>query len=407
MYNNYITFISKLFMFSNSKITKEIFINEYWQKKPLLIKNAFPNFESPISADELAGLSLEDGIESRVVTYDRSLGKQNQYKVFNGPFEEDFYQNLQKDNYTLLVQGVDKIVPEVCELFSKFNFIPQWRIDDVMISYAEKGGNVGPHYDNYDVFIMQAEGQRTWSLTSKKCNIENYVDKTAIRLMDSFIVEEEYTLEAGDILYIPAEIGHHGISDTHESLSYSFGYRSYQAMELWESFGDYLSEKNTASNLFYKDPNWNDISSTGEISESAIAEAKSLMQKLLDDNYNFKQWFGKFVTSIDASSEELLPETLHNNRNATIDNFLCELLSSDGLVKDTTCRMSYTLANEYSKFELFVNGNEWDIENVDTKLIMLVANNYSVSITKLKPFIEKPDNLVFLFELWKLQWLYI
>ena len=92
---------------------------------------------------------------------------------------------------------------------------------------------------------------------------------------------------------------------------------------------------------------------------------------------------------------------------ATIDNFLCELLSSDGLVKDTTCRMSYTLANEYSKFELFVNGNEWDIENVDTKLIMLVANNYSVSITKLKPFIEKPDNLVFLFELWKLQWLYI
>ena len=277
----------------------------------------------------------------------------------------------------------------------------------MMISYAEKGGNVGPHYDNYDVFIMQAEGQRTWTLTSQKCNLENHIDETTIRVMDSFIVEEEYILEAGDMLYIPAEIGHHGISDTHESLSYSFGYRSYQAMELWESFGDYLSEKNTAINSFYKDPNWNDISNTGEISENATAKAKSLMQKLLDDNYNFKQWFGKFVTSIDASVEELLPEKLYDNKNATIDNFLGELLSSDGLVKDTTCRMSYTLANEYSGFELFVNGNEWDIENVDTKLIMLIVNNYSVSISQLKQFIEKPDNLVFLFELWKLQWLYI
>ena len=99
MYNNYITFISKLFMFSNSKITKEIFINEYWQKKPLLIKNAFPNFESPISADELAGLSLEDGIESRVVTYDRSLGKQNQYKVFNGPFEVSIRMTVNADSH--------------------------------------------------------------------------------------------------------------------------------------------------------------------------------------------------------------------------------------------------------------------------------------------------------------------
>lgn len=394
-------------MFSNSKITKEIFLNEYWQKKPLLIKNAFPNFESPISADELAGLSLEEGVESRLVTYDRSLDKQNQYKVFNGPFEEDFYENLQKDNYTLLVQDVDKIVPEVCELFLKFNFIPQWRIDDVMVSYSEKGGNVGPHYDNYDVFIMQAEGQRTWSLTSNKCNLENYIDDTAIRLMDSFVVEQEYILEAGDVLYIPAEIGHHGVSDTHKSLSYSFGYRSYQAMELWESFGDYLSEKGTASNLFYKDPNWNDLYNTGEISENAITEAKSLMQSLLNDEYSFKQWFGKFVTSIDANAEQLLPETLYDNKNATIDNFLCELLSSNGLTKDTTCRISYTLANEYSGFELFINGNEWDIENVDTKLIMLIANNYSVSTSKLQQFIDKPDNLVFLYELWKLQWLYI
>lgn len=134
------------------QINLETFLTEYWQKKPLLLRNALPNFINLLSPDELAGLALEEEVESRIVIQRPHHIKP--WHLLRGPFCEKDFQSLPKTHWTLLVQGVDRFVPEVYQLLEHFNFLPQWRIDDVMISYASKYGSVGPHYDNYDVFLL-------------------------------------------------------------------------------------------------------------------------------------------------------------------------------------------------------------------------------------------------------------
>ncbi len=136
-------------------LTAREFLRDYWQKKPLLIRQAIPDFESPIDADELAGLALEEEVESRVIIA---------WELRRGPFSEDSFSQLPEREWTLLVQAVDQFVPEVAELLEHFRFLPSWRIDDVMISFAAPGGSVGPHFDNYDVFLLQGKGKRHWKI---------------------------------------------------------------------------------------------------------------------------------------------------------------------------------------------------------------------------------------------------
>ena len=228
-------------MISFKDIPVKTFLTDYWQKKPLVIRDALPCFINPISPDELAGLALEEDIESRIVH--ETLGTSPLWHLKKGPFSESDFSTLPKTHWTLLVQGLDRIIPEVYELLNHFDFIPQWRIDDVMLSFAALDGSVGPHYDNYDVFLYQAKGQRKWSLTTKNCHTDNYIKNIDLRIMNEFNVEEEFILEEGDMLYLPPHVGHYGISLSEECMTYSFGYRSYQGQELWDSLGDYVSEK--------------------------------------------------------------------------------------------------------------------------------------------------------------------
>lgn len=141
-------------------LSAETFLREYWQRKPLLIRQAFPGFETPLSPDELAGLALEDEIESRIVLEHGA----HPWELRRGPFTEEDFRTLPERDWTLLVQSVDQFVPEVGELLKAFRFLPSWRLDDIMISYAAPGGSVGPHYDNYDVFLLQGHGRRRWKL---------------------------------------------------------------------------------------------------------------------------------------------------------------------------------------------------------------------------------------------------
>jgi 50S ribosomal protein L16 3-hydroxylase len=224
-------------MLNLNNISITSFLTNYWQKKPLVIRQALPGFNSPISPDELAGLALEEEIESRIVW--ETPNQSPQWHLKRGPFTEKDFSSLPNSHWTLLVQGVDRVIPEVYALLDHFNFLPQWRVDDVMISFATLFGGVGPHYDNYDVFLYQAKGQRLWSLTSQKCKPENYIPELELRIMREFAVEEEILLEEGDMLYLPPHIGHYGISQSDECMTYSFGYRSYQGQELWDSLGDY------------------------------------------------------------------------------------------------------------------------------------------------------------------------
>ncbi len=378
------------------------FLNEYWQKKPFVIRQALPDFIPPLSADELAGLALEEDVESRMVF--ETPGKISQWQLKRGPFTEKNFRDLPKTHWTLLVQGVEKLVPEVADVLHHFDFIPQWRIDDVMVSYAAKEGSVGPHYDNYDVFLYQACGQRKWSLTTKGCHLGNALKDTALRIMAAFDVEEEYVLSPGDMLYLPPHVGHHGVSLDNDCMTYSFGYRSYQGQELWESLGDYLSERGAFTAL-YQDPNWAMMNAPSVLPPEASQKAKELLINILNDEHLFQSWFGCFATQLDSQSEQYIALPIEEEHWGNPSLFVKALLNDTGLRRDAVCRFAYQENSGKDGLQLFINGCEWETEGVSSELIKLVANRRLVSVNELMPFLSDEKNQAFLHDLWKLQWL--
>lgn len=381
----------------------KVFLRDYWQKKPLLIRQALPDFTNPISPDELAGLALEEGIESRVVM--ETPDKAPVWTLKRGPFTEKFFTTLPRTHWTLLVQSVDLYVPEVAALVLHFDFIPSWRFDDVMISYAVNQGSVGPHYDNYDVFLYQASGQRKWLLTTKHCHVDNHLKGTDLRIMSQFEVEQEYVLSAGDMLYLPPHVGHYGISLDDECMTYSFGYRSYQGQELWDSFGEFMHEHTKTSSL-YEDPNWMNNQGSAEIPAMAWQHAKETMQKILENEENLQSWFGCFATQMDAQTEQHLPLPLEEDEQGHLSLFIQNLRHTQGLQRHPACRFAYQyMDDQKSMLRLFINGCEWETQDVSPLLMLSIANDRTIDMKTLKPFLTTVPNQNFLYELWKLQWL--
>ncbi|MBA2656224.1 MAG: cupin domain-containing protein [Tatlockia sp.] len=382
------------------EIGLEEFLRDYWQKKPLIIRKALPGFVNELSPDELAGLSMEEEIESRIVL--QTPEQRPGWHLKRGPFLERDFANLPETHWTLLVQGLDRFVPEINELLEHFNFIPQWRIDDVMVSFAVKEGSVGPHYDNYDVFLYQAIGRRQWSLTTQHCNETNYLKDVELRIMKQFETEETYILEEGDMLYLPPHVGHYGIAFSDECMTYSFGYRSYQGQEIFDSFAEYISEKKT--NLLYKDPNWFTSANSSEIPPQASFQARKLMLEILDNEEQFKDWFACFVTQLDQQAESLLPMPEEESLIAKT-SFLAELKRGCAMKRNALCRFAYQMTAKDQGISFFANGCAWDVSKVSVDLVKLVANNRSLSKKALSPYILNSENQAFLFELWSLEWL--
>ncbi len=385
-------------MINFNSIDVKTFLTDFWQKKPLVIRNAIPGFKNMLPADELAGLSMEEDIESRIVI--ATPDTPPYWHLKKGPFLEKDYQQLPPTHWTLLVQGVDRCIPELALLFDHFDFIPQWRVDDLMISYASEHGSVGPHYDNYDVFLYQAQGRRKWSLTTKECNEDNFLSDVPLRIMQRFDIEEEYILEEGDMLYLPPHVGHYGTAITKDCMTYSFGYRSYSNRELWDSFGDYCAEEGCAIRQ-YQDPNWAILNDSSELPQESWMSAKSTLQTMLEDEQKLKSWFGCFATQLDQQAEALLPEPV----SESLESFLKELSLSDTLTRHPSCRFAYQLHTTAPFITLFVNGVEWNSQDVSIELIKLVANNRVLTIEQLQPWLNQSENQRFMFDLWTLQWL--
>ncbi len=379
-------------------IDQATFLRDYWQKKALVIRDALPNFIEPIDPDDLAGLALEEDVESRIVI--ETPGKAPFWQLKTGPFVDSDFAKLPPSHWTLLVQGVDRLVPEVAALLSHFDFIPAWRFDDVMISYAVNQGSVGPHYDNYDVFLYQARGRRQWSLTTQHCHEKNYLTDVPLRIMQQFDTEEEYILEAGDMLYLPPHVGHHGVSLSDDCMTYSFGYRSYQGQELWDSLGDYLSEQQLFKTL-YKDPDWSKLNASAALPPDAWLNAKQLMLSVLDDEQHLKKWFGCFATRLDQHAEQQLPAPLSLDEQGDLCQFIQALRRSNGLVRNALCRIAYMEQND---LQLFINGQDVSIKSIEPSLVKLIATKRWIELQDLLPYLDQTANHGFLYELWTQQW---
>ncbi|PKH26346.1 50S ribosomal protein L16 arginine hydroxylase [Enterobacterales bacterium CwR94] len=262
------------------------FIEKYWQKRPVLIKRGIKNFIDPLSPDELAGLAMENEVDSRLVSH-----QADKWQVSHGPFES--YDHLGEHNWSLLVQAVDHWHPASAALMQPFRALPDWRTDDLMISFSVPGGGVGPHLDQYDVFIIQGTGRRRWRV-GEKIPMKQHCPHPDLLQVDPFeaIIDEE--TEAGDILYIPPGFPHEGFS-LEASLNYSVGFRAPSGRELISGFADYVLANELGSQRF-TDP---DVPARDEPSVILPQEAEGIRQMMLDliqQPAHFNQWFGEFIS---------------------------------------------------------------------------------------------------------------
>ena len=185
------------------------FLELHWQKRPLLVRGALPGIDPGLNAEELAGLACEDGVDSRLVL---ERDGRHPWDVRFGPFSRQDFASLPATHWTLLVQEVDRLLPGVAALLEHFRFVPNWRIDDVMVSYAAPGGSVGPHVDNYDVFLIQAAGHRKWSLGAGPLpDPAPCLPDLGLEILESFEPAASWELEPGDMLYLPPRLAHHGV----------------------------------------------------------------------------------------------------------------------------------------------------------------------------------------------------
>lgn len=276
-------------------LDREAFLAQNWQSRPLLIRQAVSRFKPPISSHQLAGLAMEDEVESRIIENDG-----NDWKLHHGPFVNADYRR--DTPWTLLVQGVDHYIPEVAELRKLVDFIPQWRVDDIMVSYAVDGGSVGPHYDNYDVFLLQGEGKRLWK-TGQYCDGKSpLLPHDELRILSLFECEEEFLLEPGDMLYLPPGVAHWGIAQG-ECTTFSIGFRAPRLNDMVSRFADQLLES-IDSEQFFRDARLEPASRPGEIRPRDLERVQAQIQAALDQASG-DHWFGELVTE---PRYEVLPD---------------------------------------------------------------------------------------------------
>lgn len=279
------------------------FLRDYWQKKPLLIRNPWQSWSNPLEPDELAGLACEREVESRLVT--RRPGDWN---LEHGPLAESRFARLGQEPWTLLVQAVDHHVPALAALLAPFRFIPNWRIDDVMVSYAVDGGGVGPHFDQYDVFLVQGLGRRRWQVGGPCDQATALLPHDDLRLLARFEPVEEWILEPGDILYLPPRVAHDGVAVGDGCMTYSIGFRAPSRRELIAGWSEsVLAELDDDDR--YADPGLAAQDNPGEIAAEAVARLQGMVTGALLDGDAFARWFGQFTTAPKNPEIDWRPES--------------------------------------------------------------------------------------------------
>jgi 50S ribosomal protein L16 3-hydroxylase len=254
-----------------------------------MLRGALPEFRSPISADELAGLACEDAVESRLVQ--GRVG--STWRLEHGPFDEARFERLPERDWTLLVQDVDKLVPELGPLLEPLRFIPDWRIDDIMVSFAAPGGSVGPHTDQYDVFLLQAQGRRRWQL-SENFNRQLLAD-VDLKILEFFEPEQEFIAEPGDVLYLPPNVAHFGVA-LDEAMTFSIGFRAPDQHELMLALADELASR-SASGARFTDAGRGTTANPSQLDAEDLAQLRQIIRSGLSiSDADLDRFIGRHLT---------------------------------------------------------------------------------------------------------------
>ena len=344
-------------------ITKQTFIQDYWQKQPVVLKQALPGFVDPIEAEELAGLAMEEFVDSRIVT-----NHAGNWQLQQGPFE-DFGQ-FGETNWSLLVQGVDNYYESVQALLKTVNFIPKWRIDDVMVSFSTPGGGVGAHLDQYDVFIIQGQGKRRWQAGNVDTQLQQSETCANLLQLDGFAPILDELLEPGDILYVPPFSPHCG-ETIESSLSYSIGFRAPNGQELLSAFADHAIDHDLGQTRYQDDANELGAERFSP-SQNEINKLKQQVIDLIKTPGLFERFLNQKLT-IATRELDLVAPICH----ATTDN-LPDLLQEFGEVKKVLGLKSTIITIEQETYFMCA-GEEFILKQDQLEFVELLNSQSTVT----------------------------
>jgi len=324
----------------------EHFLEEYWQKKPCLIRQAIAGFKPLLDGNDLAGLACEEMAESRLISGNFETAD---WTVAHGPFDESDFSNLPEKNWTLLVQDVEKHYAPLQSLMHQFSFIPNWRLDDLMISYAATGGSVGPHTDQYDVFLLQAEGTRRWQIA--RSFEPQLLENCQLNVLQKFTPEQEWVLEPGDMLYLPPNIAHHGVA-LEPGLTWSIGSRAPSGADLLQGLGEWLAFSDDEGGR-YCDPDLQPAIRAGEIDAKALQGLCELMRSRINEGESMDNYLAAFMSRFRLAHEPVAPpETIGS------EDLLAELGHGARLLRNPWTRLTWV--KNFNGARLFAAGQAFD-----------------------------------------------
>ena len=354
-------------------ITAEQFMADYWQKKPLLIKQGLPQLIAMFEPEDMLGLAIEEEASARLLTQATTKPvNEPQWQVKKSPLTETDFDNL-PEQWTVLVQNLEQWSPELGQLWQAFDFIPQWQRDDIMVSYAPKGGSVGKHYDDYDVFLAQGFGQRRWQL-GQFCN-ENteFIADEPIRLLNDMgeIIFDEI-LEAGDVLYVPPKLSHFGVAKD-DCLTFSFGCRRPNLMQIIDSIADIATND---SQLFIPMILPQALQLSGELQADSIAAIKAQLLEMLQSDRGddiLRQAVAEVVSK--RQYDALVPE-----ETSDTDELMQALSAGATLQADYSNRLLYNQTDAGTI--LYANGQRLDgLDALSSQILMRLADGEHLQIS--------------------------
>ncbi|MBT3983320.1 MAG: cupin domain-containing protein [Bacteriovoracaceae bacterium] len=339
-------------------MTPEIFLKEYWQKKPLFVKGAFSNTMGLATPENLMDMGQDENFFTRMVW---SEGGTKPWEAKAGPFTDDQFTRNEKDKWTLIVHSLELYFKEFREIRDMMKFVPTWQFDDIMATYSVKGASVGAHIDNYNVFIFQGKGKRLWQINENPD--EAYVEGLDIKLLSNFEIGAEYELEEGDLLYLPPGVAHHGIT-LEESISYSIGFRSFDYPDLAGAFfTDFLTTYDSSKCLKFKSPDL--PKNIHEYTDESVEDIINFFKNEILTKEVMTDWFGRYITSTNhevSSDEELPASEIYQN-----------LESGVPLFRDVHLRFNFHREGD-ANVRLFANGHDYKLSNSEYDVVEKMLN---------------------------------
>ena len=368
-----------MFQLHLSEFTQAEFLRDYWQKKPVVIRQGFQHFEDPISADELAGLACEEEVESRLI-----YKEAEQWQAKFGPFES--YDHLGEKDWSLVVQALDNWSEDAAQIIEAFRFIPHWRLDDLMASFATPGGSVGPHIDLYDTFICQGSGKRHWRVGGQGEH-QQFAAHEALLHVKEFDAIIDVELLPGDILYIPPGHPHEG-KTLETSLSFSVGFRTNSTVTLVSGLADYLIDNELGDELI-EDPERIAVDNPGAINKSDFHLLKNHLTKLLDNDDFIRQFTGTYLTQ---AKHEL---DLVESEEAFEAEDVSEILADNTLMRLGGLRAFY-FTESVENGLCYIDGAEHKFSPEIAGAVKLLCDNVVVTPEQIEPWRSNSDFIDFI-----------